>query len=74
MQANAVAGKYAMAAEISANEGGFAQVRKCKEKVTGRVRAIKKIDKKKAKNWEIYKKMVETLDFLDHPGITTVFD
>ena len=55
-------------------EGGFSKVYKVKEKETGKIRAMKEVNKSKLQDIKYFKTEIKILAMLDHPNILRLFE
>jgi calcium-dependent protein kinase len=68
-----LAGKYAVSKKV-VGEGSYGQVKKCKNKATGAIRAIKTIHKKFVKDMNLLQNEIEVMKCLDHPNIVKLYE
>jgi calcium-dependent protein kinase len=66
-------GKYAVSKKV-VGEGSYGTVKKCKNKATGAIRAIKTIHKKFVKDMKLLQNEIEVMKCLDHPNIVKLYE
>jgi calcium-dependent protein kinase len=66
-------GKYAVSKKV-VGEGSYGTVRKCKNKATNTIRAIKTIQKSYVKDVNVLKSEINVMKSLDHPNIIKLFE
>ena len=60
--------------EKNVGTGAFGVVSKCKHKLTGQIRAVKTVSKRKIKNMDRFKQEIIILQELDHPNVLKLYE